>query len=347
MKKILLITVIILFGWIQNGIAQQSLVKKSEEIAKKIDSITLSERKLMKKDIQKLEKDYDNDVITEEAYKAKKQEIVSMHAKNIKSQIDSLEMQLHQVVQDRVNYKLTSAIDTVKKDKYIKIRIKNKHKKHRYRDKRTTSYFLLAFGLNNLMQDKDINSINGMPYEFGKSRFFEWGLNYKTRIFKKSSLFYVDYGMSLRYHNLRLKDNLYYVSSGETTSLQIFDYQLKKSRFKNVQFVVPLMLEMDFSKPKTRDGKKIFRRNRSFKFAFGGFAGINLKTKQILKYRLNGKNIRDKRKGNYNVNRFVYGIQAMIGYKHTSFYAKYDLNDLFYKNFKGQHNVSFGLRFDL
>jgi len=350
MTRILISFIIVLFGWIHNSIAQQDVVEKSKEIAQKIDSITLSERKLMKKNIRLLEKDYDMNLITEEEYETKKQEIVFNHANNIKKQVDSLETVLHQVVQDRVNYKLTNDTSNKEKSKYLKIEIgnvNNKDKKNCYENKRTYSYLVFAFGLNNVMQDSDINTIQDMPYYFGKSRFMELGLNYKTRIFTDNPVFYIDYGLSVRYNNLRLKDNLYFESTGNTTTLQTFAYDLKKSRFKNVQLVLPVMFELDFSKPKMKEGKKIFYRNRKFRFGLGGFAGINLKSKQILKYKLDGKNIRDKRKGDYNVNKFVYGVQALVGYKDTSFYVKYDLNDLFHNNFNGQHNVSFGVRFDL
>ncbi len=337
----------LLFGWMLNSKAQVSLETKSKEIAQKIDSIINSERKLMKLEIRKVEKDYNMDLITEEEFDAKKQEIVSKHAKNIKTQIDALEKELHKVVQDRVNYKLTNTKKDKVDNKYFEIKIHKNEDKYVYKNLRTYSYFVFAFGLNNVMQNSDINSINEMPYKFGKSKFMELGINYKTRIFDNNSLFYIDYGMSVRYNNLQLKENKYFTSSGNTTSIEVFPYDLKKSRFKNVQLVVPAMLEIDFSKPKMKDGKKIFYRNRLFRFGFGGFAGINLKSKQILKYKLDGKHIRDKRKGDYNINKFVYGVQAIIGFGDMSFYAKYDMNDLFHHNFSGQHNVSFGVRFDL
>ncbi len=346
MTRIIISTVLLLFGLVQS-VLSQDLESKTKEISYKIDSITTSERALMKKEIREIEKNYNKDLITEEEYETLKKEAVTKHAKNIKTQVDALEKELHTAMENRVHKKL---IETKQEQEYrtISIRLgKEKGKKYEYKNKRTYSYFVYAFGLNNVMQGNNINSMQDMPFYFGKSYFFELGTNYKTRIFKKNPIFYIDYGFSVRYNNLRLKDNLYYVSSGNTTTLQSFTYDLKKSRFKNVQLVVPIMVETDFSKPEIKNGKKIFYRNRTFRFSFGGFAGINLKSKQILKYKLNGKTIRDKRKGDYNVNKFVYGVQGLIGYKDTSFYVKYDLNDLFRHNYNGQHNVSFGLRFDL
>ena len=348
MIRILITTVLLLLGSLYHVAAQNTVEDKSKEIAKKIDSITTAERKLMKLEIQEIEKKYNQDQITEEELETQKEDIVAKHANNIKKHIDALEDELHVVVQDRVNYKLSTDKKS-EQSRFLEINIgkKEQTKACVYDNKRTYSYLVFAFGLNNVIKDTDLNSMQDMPYKFWQSRFFELGLNYKTRVFKENSIFYVDYGMSVRYHNLRVKDNLYFTSSGNTTALETFPYHLKKSRFKNVQLVAPVMLELDFSKPKMKDGKKIFYRNRLFRFGIGGFAGINLKSKQILKYKLDGKHIRDKRKGDYNVNRFVYGIQTLIGFGDVSFYGKYDINDLFHHNFKGQHNVSFGVRFDL
>jgi len=346
MTRIIISTVLLLFGLVQSVLAQ-NVETKTKEISYKIDSITTAERNLMKKEIRKIEKDYNQDLITEEEFENRKKEVVTKHANAIKAQIDVLEKELHTVVENQVHKNLTKT-NKQQKHRIITIRLgKEKDKKYVYKNKRTYSYFVYAFGLNNVMHGNNINSMQDTPFYFGKSYFFELGTNYKTRIFKENPIFYIDYGYSVRYNNLRLKDNLYYVSSGNTTTLQSFTYNLKKSRFKNVQLVIPIMVETDFSKPEIKKGKKIFYRNRTFRFGFGGFAGINLKSKQILKYKLNGKTIRDKRKGDYNVNKFVYGVQGLIGYKDTSFYVKYDLNDLFRHNYNGQHNVSFGLRFDL
>ena len=349
MIRIIIATVIVILSMVQTGFSQEDLENKSKETARKIDSITAAERLLMKEEIRKIEKDYNKDLITEEEFETRKKEVVSKHANKIKSEVDALEKELHTAVQKRVNDKLIKdKTEDQEEHKFIEINIgKTKGKKCVYDNKRTYSYMVYAFGLNNVMQDTDLNSIQDMPFYFGKSYFFEIGLNYKTRIFKENPVFYADYGLSVRYNNLRLKDNLYFESNDNITTLQTFAYDLKKSRFKNVQLVFPVMIELDFSKPEIKDEKKIFYRNRKFRFGFGGFAGINLKSKQILKYKLDGKNIRDKRKGDYNVNKFVYGVQGLVGYKDTSFYVKYDVNDLFHNNFNGQHNVSFGVRFDL
>ena len=72
----------------------------------------------------------------------------------------------------------------------------------------------------------------------------------------------------------------------------------------------------------------------------------NIKSKQIIKYDLDGYETVEKTKGDFNVNSFVYGLSTYLGYKSTSLYLKYDLNPLFKDNTVKQNNISLGLRFD-
>jgi hypothetical protein len=53
-----------------------------------------------------------------------------------------------------------------------------------------------------------------------------------------------------------------------------------------------------------------------------------------------------KEKGDFNVNDFIYGVSAYLGFSETSLYVKYDLNPMFADNAVKQNNVSLGVRFD-
>jgi hypothetical protein len=321
--------------------------EKAKEISNKIDAITTSEKAALKKDIKMIDRLFNEDKLTFEEYDAQKKEAAILHAKNIKTKIAEVETELHNLVQNKVDSKIKS-IDgkgrtTISFDSNgVKI-----YRKRSDRSRRTHSYTVIAFGLNNLIDDGDVNSIQDSEFEFGGSRFFEFGINYKTRLFENSGLLYLDYGLSARYNSLRPKNNQFFVTDDKETFLEIHTENLKKSNFKNVQLVVPVFLEFDLSKPKIKNDRTIYRRNRGVRFGFGGFGGINLKSKQTLRYKLDGKKVKDKTRGDFNVNNFVYGLNAFIGFSDTSFYVKYDFQDLFDDNFKNQKNISFGVRFDL
>ena len=150
------------------------------------------------------------------------------------------------------------------------------------------------------------------------------------------------------YNNLRPTDNRYFVKNGNQTDLVTSSVNLDESRFRNVYLTAPLHLEFDFTPKKlSKDGTKTyFRTHESFRFWIGGYGGVRVKTKQILKYEVDDVKVKEKQKGDFNVSDFNYGLSAYLGYGQTSLYVKYDLNPMFKNNNIDQNNVSLGLRFD-
>ncbi len=148
------------------------------------------------------------------------------------------------------------------------------------------------------------------------------------------------------YNNLRPTDNRSFVVNGDQTDLEVSPIHLEDSRFRNVYLVAPIHMEFDFSGKKKVNDKTVFRSHKAFRMGFGGYAGVNLKSKQILKYELNGNDIRTRERGDFNTTDVIYGVSTYIGYKETSLYVKYDLNPLFRDNAVNQNNISLGIRFD-
>jgi hypothetical protein len=187
-------------------------------------------------------------------------------------------------------------------------------------------------------------------YRYLKSTFFEWGVTHNTRIMKDNNLLHFKYGVSFMYNNLNATDERYFVVNGDQTQLATFPTHLrtKDTYFKNVYVTVPLHLEFDFTKDGTdKDGNKIFKSHRGFRFGLGGFVGYNINSKQFLSYEVNGYRINERQKGNWNVNDWNYGLSAYAGCGSTSLYIKYDLNPLFKNNVVDQNNISLGVRLDL
>ncbi|WP_431244128.1 hypothetical protein ACQ9BO_07000 [Flavobacterium sp. P21] len=209
--------------------------------------------------------------------------------------------------------------------------------------KRTTSQFVFALGLNNMMVDGKYQDSN---YSFIGSHFYEWGFTYNSRLMKNDNLLHAKYGLSLMYNNIRPTDNRYFVVNGDQTNLETNAVNLTESRFRNVYLVMPVHLEFDFTRPTVKDGKTYFKTHKSFRFGIGGYTGINVKSKQILKFEEDDLKYKSKAKGEYNVNNFIYGVSSYIGYKELSLYVKYDLNPLFQDNLVKENNISMGLRFD-
>jgi hypothetical protein len=210
-------------------------------------------------------------------------------------------------------------------------------------EKRTTSQFVLAFGANNLVTNK---AVANSDFYYWQSSFYEWGLSFNSRIIPNHNLLHFKYGLSLMYNDLKPTDNRLFVDNGSQTILETNPLPQEDSRFRNVNLVVPLHLEFDFTKTKVKDGKTYFKSHDSFRLGIGGYIGANIKSKQKTNYDLNGYNSREIKKGDFNTNEFIYGVSTYIGYKSTSLYLKYDLNPLFKDNVVKQNNVSLGVRFD-
>ena len=108
-----------------------------------------------------------------------------------------------------------------------------------------------------------------------------------------------------------------------------------------------VITEFDFTPKKVnKDGESYFRTHESFRVGIGGYAGVRVKSKQILKYEEDDQRVKTKQKGDFNVSDFNYGLSAYIGYGTMSLYAKYDINPLFKDNAVDQNNISLGVRFD-
>lgn len=350
--------------------AQTGFEAKAKIIAEKIEKITQDEKNALKKEVEEINLQLENNQISIETANAKKRELAQVRAHRIESQIAEVQKELNQLVQEKVEGKISerpnddesyefnigkklilkveeSDKNTLKTTKNkLTLSVKNdsiKNKRKTKQEKRTTTQFVFAFGLNNLVSDDNFNDTD---FERIGSRFYEWGATYKTRLLKNDNLLHLKYGFSVMYNNLRPKDNAYFVKNGDQTQLAIHPNQLKDARFKNVYLVAPVHLEFDFSGDQSRHGIPTFKTQKSVRLGLGGYAGFHLKSKQMLRYEVDNLSIRQKIKGDYNAHDLIYGLSSYIGYKNTSLYLKYDLNPMFDNNPIKQQNVSLGLRFD-
>ena len=364
MKKIKTGIVLFFLSFITKTWAQDTFEKKAHDIAVRIEKITIEEKQALKKEVDSVNTDLVEGKITKEEAEKKKQELAVVRAQNIEKRTAEEQAKLQELVQMKVDGKIASDGTELKKGGTVviigaskdsigksqteiiipslKVYKGNDEKQFR-QAKRTTSQFVFATGLNNLIEnDKYADD----KYSFIGSHFYEWGLTLNSRLMKDHNLLHAKYGLSLMYNNIRPLDNQFFVVNGSQTDLIENPIHLKESRFRNVNLVFPVHLEFDFSKPKIKNNQTYFRTHNSFRMGFGGYAGINLKSKQILKFDDNDLKAFQKTKGDYNVNNFIYGLSAYAGYRAASLYVKYDLNELFENNPISANNISLGIRFD-
>ncbi|MGO4770664.1 hypothetical protein ACEN2I_03295 [Flavobacterium sp. W22_SRS_FK3] len=347
MKNFTIYLVVLIFLFVSKVLGQETFESRAKQIANKIEKITKEEKETLKEEVEAVNVQLSEGKITKEQADKRKKELAEARAVIIEEKVTLAQEELNDLVQQKVDGKIKEQ-DSIKKNRFVIYWDKNdwnnkKGKDSIHGEKRTTSQFVFAMGLNNMMVDGKLQDSN---YGFIGSHFYEWGFTYNSRLMKNDNLLHAKYGLSLMYNNIRPSDNRSFVVNGEQTDLVTNSVNLKESRFRNVYLVLPVHLEFDFTKPQESNGKTYFKTHKSFRFGIGGYAGINVKSKQILKFEDDDLKYKTIIKGDYNVNNFIYGLSSYIGYKELSLYLKYDLNPLFQDNLIKENNISLGLRFD-
>ncbi|MEZ0005193.1 hypothetical protein ABH942_000544 [Flavobacterium sp. 28YEA47A] len=348
MQKIIFYAMTLLCLFASKAIAQQTFEQKAKAIALRIEAITKEEKDALKEEVEAVNKLLDSGEISLEEADKRKLELADVRAKNIETRVGMEEAKLTDLVREKVDGKLPAEGKRTafslywEKDSPRRDSIRNNRS-----ESRTTSQFVFAVGLNNALTKGDLGSLEGSDYRVWGSHFYEWGISFNTRLAKNHNLLHAKYGLSLMYNNLRPTDNRSFVVNDKQTTLETNPIHLKDSRFRNVYLVVPVHLELDFTKKRVTEKRTYFRSHESFRMGVGGYAGVNVKSKQILRYEIDDHNVKERTKGDFNVNDFIYGLSAYIGYRETSLYIKYDLNSIFRNNDVDQNNISLGIRFDL
>lgn len=281
----------------------------------------------------------EKEMITAETAARQKAAAAEKHALNIENRINILanEMEIRERNKEHQNY--LSLFDDG--------RVVNFNYKKRTKwvyDRRTSSDLVLAVGFNNALT-KD-QSLNDSEFRLAGSRFLELGVAWKTRVFDNSNFLRIKYGFSFQFNGLKPTGNRYFVEDGNLTLLEEFPIDLEKSKFRMDNLVFPVHFEFGPSRKTETENYIRYSTNNKFKIGVGGFAGFNIGERQKLKYN-NGEDVKEKLKGDYNTNDFVYGLSGYLSFGSTALYAKYDLNPIFKSPNPELHNISLGLRFDV
>ncbi|GGH03884.1 hypothetical protein GCM10011416_23690 [Polaribacter pacificus] len=351
----------------------ESEVKK---ISKNIELITKSQKDSLKTKVEAINKRLDKKEIDAKTATALKNEAASYHAKQIEILVGLEEKKLQQLVQDKTNGKIADLDEKEIKykeydddgsfrigSKTFNIRIKNtddatdwdsdwnssrttRWERRGKRNRGTTTQFVFAMGVNNVLVDGQLSSLDNSVYKFWQSHFYELGWTWKTRMSREASKLYIKYGVSFLWNNLRALDNKMHVVNGDVTDLVVHPQELTESRLRHVQMTFPVHFEWDFSRnDEFSDGTFRDRTNNSVRFGIGAFFGFKLGTRQYLEYRdVTGTKVEEVQKDDFNTNVLNYGVSSYLAWKSFGLYAKYDLNPLFKDT--ETRNFSMGIRFD-
>jgi len=357
MKKILLIAfMIIQVVWCPQFYAQENKnsTEKEASLQQKKDQIITEEKEALKKEVLAINKRFNDGEITSEESARLKDKAAEVHALNIENKIAILENSIALSERGGI-YKDTVDIYNEEGKDISRIEVQffddegslieissGQQKKY---DKRTRSNLLVAFGFNNAIIEGQ--SIDKSPYKMGKSKFFEMGWTWSTRVLQNSNAIRFRYGFAFQFNGLNPTDNMYFVQDGDLTYLEEFPGSLTKSKLRMDNLVVPVHFEFGPSKKIDKGNYYRFSTRKKFKYGIGGYFGFNLRTRQKLKYSLDGSKQKDKITQSYNTSNLIYGVSSYIGVDSFSFYVKYDLNRIFNEPNRQENNIALGLRFDL
>lgn len=326
---------------------------KIEALEKQKIKIEDEEKDFLRQEIEAINKRLDARQITAAEAEELKKEAAKKRAANIENRLAIIENKIELLKRNDSEYSAEDEDSFIISiggnedfgDEFIYFGKKNREYRPRRYDRRTTSDIVFAFGFNNaIIEGQDFDD---SPYKLGGSGFMELGYAWKTRIFDNTNFWRLKYGFSFQWNKFDIKDNQYFVNTDGDVTLQEFPVELNKAKFRTTNLVFPVHLE--FGPSKKIEKKDYFRystRNK-FKVGLGGYAGLNIGSMQKLKYKEDGNRIKDKQRGGFEVNEFVYGLSGYLAWGDTALYVKYDLNPLFKDQAFDQNNISVGLRFDM
>ncbi|WP_281846878.1 hypothetical protein [Olleya namhaensis] len=313
------------------------------------ETITTEERDALKLEIETINDQLEEDEITFEEAEQLKKEAAEKRALNIENRIAIAVNRLeflnrnNQGSKDDIQKTVVSIKIGDSDREILGVRANRKPPK---KDIRTGNQMLFAMGFNNTIIDGV--SLSDTPYKLGGSGFVELGWLWNTRVFKESNFLRFKYGLSVQWNKLDIKNDMYFVQDGNQTTLQSFDGDLKRAKFRTTSLVIPMHLEFGpWNKKDYKDGRVRYFNHNKFKVGLGGYFGVNGNAVQKLTYKENGDRVKEKIKRNFNTNTFTYGLSGYIGVGDLSLYAKYDIAPLFKNQTFDQNNISLGIRLDL
>ncbi|REE07891.1 hypothetical protein DFQ09_11085 [Winogradskyella pacifica] len=323
--------------------------EKAAIIASRIDSITTSEKSILKKEIKKIDKKVEKNEITADTAEVEKKKLAAYHAKRINAAVFIEEQKLQLLIKNKVRGKLERTEEPNKP--FISVF----EEENFYNDsisglkveKRFTTQFVFALGINTVLNGGDYY---GDGFKVNPIGYGELGFTFKYRLKENTNLWNLKFGLSMMTDEIRPKeDNDVLVTNGNQTTLEDIGFDLKKSRLNNLSFGIPVHLELDFSKPQyhSKTEQTYLRSQRGFRLGLGGFFSVRTQTSQFIKYKEGGKDIKQTETYHFNMNSFNFGPSVYFGYRDVSIYAKYDMNPVFKDNPEDINTLSIGLRVDI
>ena len=320
------------------------------------DKIKDEVKEELKDRIKTINKKLDDGEITQNEAEKQKQDIAEQKAKNIedRQEIARLFFQYAQrndmddiceielpVTKDQYEEWINHKEDNESENKYLDwLEINSKEDNSRIYDR-----LIVSFGTNTSYNNGDF--LENPNYDTSSSRYFEIGWEWSQKVLDKSSWLRANYGFSIQFNGFKQDNDQIFVENGDQTELQDSGRDLDKSKFRMTNLILPLHLEFNIPRKKVDEEDKIIYKEPAYKFGLGGFTGLNIGNMQKIKYDQNGNDFKLKERGDFNTERFLYGLSIYIGFNDVQLFSQYNLNSVFSDNPIDEHNFQLGVRLEL
>lgn len=293
--------------------------------------------KKLEKELEQLEADKQFGKISEAEYSLQKERMSNEIANKVSKSIDILtdaedytytsEQYVDSFSIDNVDFKFTKEDN----ERSLSIHFENEKDTTKTKKKRILKYkdsFHFGIGFANWLDQNDeryddpekkLSGGSSMYYELGFKSSTFLGKENPKRTFKYRSRTSFDYGMLLVSRYYHFNDKSFSINRADNGVSNIDDVQITKSVFSQTSLEVPLTLTHHF-------GKKV---NSSFIVSAGVYGGINLRSRQKMKYSVNNEDYKAKWINDFNTNRVYAGAQGSIGFGNIHLNARYNFTKLF------------------
>ena len=291
----------------------------------------------LEKDIQQLTEDKTQGRISEEEYEKRKQMASDAVSDKIGKSIDILtaaELHINTNEQftdsfhvDNINVKYKNDPETrslsIQFEEDTDSTKTEKNKLHRYRD---DVYFGVGF-TNWMNSDNERYDDPQKKLSGGSSMYYEIGLKSSTFFKRKNpnkdleygSRTSFNYGFTLISRYYHFNDKTFSINKEDNGISTIDDVQITKSVFSQTALEVPVTLTHYF-------GKKV---RSSVSVSAGFYGGVNIRTRQKIKYSVDNEDYKAKWINDFNTNTVYGGAIAKIGFSNVILTGRYNFSKLF------------------
>jgi len=288
--------------------------EKIENFAKQINTIIQREKSLMEEELKAAKGNADENGYSEEKWKEEKAKISEKHAERIDKEIENLGFSVDEIVQKQVRYSLLNSDESDNKN------LKNTILK-KYKAVNSISTYL-SFGAMMLTNDQPNNDLDN-NLEFSNN--LEIGLAYNLQFSNTSPWGFVS-GLGMSWRTLRLKNDKIFAIDNQNIILEDSGKSLSKSKLRTGYIMIPVGLQYNFSPLKTVGDNTQYRNYfDGFKIGAGFYGGVRMSSNNIVK----GSGIKFRKREEYKVNPFIYGVQINFSYNDFALFIKKDFSNFF------------------